>query len=90
MICEKFLLPCLFNIAHRYKLSRDLTGIIVAIGNIIPEMATTVLSFMRHGVKMTEFGLACNLGSACFCITMVPAIAILLMHFNYKSKQIKE
>lgn len=45
---------------------------------------------MRHGVKMTEFGLACNLGSACFCITMVPAIAILLMHFNYKSKQIKE
>lgn len=27
---------------------------------------------------MTEFGVACNLGSAAFSVTMVPAIAVLL------------
>jgi Ca2+/Na+ antiporter len=55
-----------------------MTGIVVAIGNLIPELTTTILSFLRHGVKMTEFGVACNLGSACFTITVVPAVAFLL------------
>lgn len=55
-----------------------MTGIVVAIGNLVPELATTVLSFLKHGVKMTEFGIACNIGSAAFGITMVPAIAIIL------------
>lgn len=54
-----------------------MTGIIVAIGNMIPELATTILSFMSHGIKMTEFGVACNLGCGIFSITLVPAIAIL-------------
>lgn len=78
VVSEKFLLPSLLNIAKRYGLSKDVTGIIVAIGNLVPELATTILSFLRHGVKMAEFGVACNLGSACFSLTMVPAIAILL------------
>lgn len=78
IVSEKFLMPSLLNISKRYGLSKDLTGIVVAIGNLAPELATTILSFLRHGVKMTEFGVACNLGSACFSVTMVPAVAILL------------
>ena len=78
LISDKLLLPALLNISKRYGLSWDITGIVVAIGNLIPELATTVLSFLRHGIKMTEFGVACNLGCACFGVTMVPAIAVLL------------
>jgi Ca2+/Na+ antiporter len=80
IVSEKFLMPALLNISKRYGLSKDLTGIVVAIGNLAPELATTILSFLSHGVKMTEFGVACNLGAACFSVTMVPAIAILLTH----------
>lgn len=78
IIAEKLLMPSLINISKRYGLSKDITGIVVAIGNLIPELTTTILSFLRHGVKMTEFGVACNLGSACFSVTIVPAIAFLL------------
>ena len=78
LISDKLLLPALLNISKRYGLSKDITGIVVAIGNLIPELATTVLSFLRHGIKMTEFGVACNLGCSCFGVTMVPAIAVLL------------
>jgi Ca2+/Na+ antiporter len=71
-------MPSLLAIAKRYKLSRDITGIVVAIGNSVPELTTTMLSFMKHGVKMTEFGVASNVGCAIFSITVVPATAILL------------
>lgn len=55
-----------------------MTGIIVAFGNLIPDITTTVQSFMRHGVKMTEFGIACNIGVSVFVITVVPAVVVLL------------
>ncbi len=71
------MMPCLLNISRRYDLSKDLTGIIVAVGSLIPELTTTVLSFMRHGVKMTEFGIASNIGCAVFTITVVPAVALM-------------
>ena len=77
LIAEHFLMPSLLRISSRYGLSRDVTGIIVAVGNSIPELTTTMLSFMRHGVKMTEFGLASNIGCGIFTITAVPAIAVL-------------
>lgn len=77
LIAEHFLMPSLMNISRRYGMSRDLTGIIVAVGNSVPELTTTILSFLKHGVKMTEFGLASNIGSAVFTITVVPAVAIL-------------
>lgn len=50
----------------------------MAIGNLVPELTTTILSFLRHGVKMTEFGVACNIGTSIFVITVVPAVAILI------------
>lgn len=78
LLAEKFLLPSLLNISKRYSLSKDWTGILVAVGNLIPELAMTVLSFMQHGVKMTEFGVACNIGCAAFTLTMVPGMAVLL------------
>ena len=37
-----------------------------------------MLAFQRHGVKMTEFGLATIFGSVVFCITFVPAVAYYL------------
>lgn len=49
----------------------------VAVGNSVPELTTTMLSFMKHGVKMTEFGVASNIGCAVLTITVVPALAIL-------------
>jgi Ca2+/Na+ antiporter len=76
-IAERHMMPSLMNISRKYGISKDLTGIIVAVGGLVPELTTTVLSFMRHGVKMTEFGIASNVGSAFFSITVVPAIAIL-------------
>jgi len=77
LIAEKYLMPCLMNISKRYNMSRDLTGILVALGNLVPELTTTILSFLKHGVKMTEFGISCNVGTSLFVITVVPAIAIL-------------
>jgi Ca2+/Na+ antiporter len=78
LLAEKYLLPSLLNISKRYNLSKDWTGILVAVGNLIPELAMTMLSFMQHGVKMTEFGVACNIGCASFTLTMVPGLAVLL------------
>ena len=78
LIAEHFLMPSLLNISKRYGLSRDVTGIVVAVGSSVPELTTTMLSFFKHGVKMTEFGMASNVGCAVFTITVVPALAILL------------
>lgn len=82
LIAEKFLMPSLMNISRRYKMSKDMTGIIVAMGNLVPELTTTVISFMKHGVKMTEFGVASNIGTGVFVITVVPAVAILMTYKN--------
>ena len=68
-------------------MSRDMTGIIVAVGNSVPELTTTVLSFMKHGVKMTEFGVASNVGCAIFTITVVPAIAIIATYKGDKKEK---
>jgi Ca2+/Na+ antiporter len=76
-VTDRIVLPALINISKKYGLSRDLTGIIVAIGNLIPETTTTILSFFRHGVKLTEFAIAVNVGGSVFIITVVPALAML-------------
>lgn len=68
-------------------MSRDLTGILVAIGNLVPELTTTILSFLKHGVKMTEFGVACNMGISILVITVIPAVAILITLPNDNSLQ---
>lgn len=75
LVAEEFMMPSLKKIAVRYRLSKDLTGFIVALGNLIPEFTTTFLSFLRHGVKMTEFAMATNIGASMFAITIVPAVA---------------
>ena len=79
IIADLFMMPSLVSISKRYHLSKDITGIMVAIGSSVPELTTTILSFMRHGVKMTEFGVVSNLGCSMFSLTMVPALALLLV-----------
>jgi Ca2+/Na+ antiporter len=81
LVADIYLLPSLLNISKRYRLSKDVTGVIVAIGNLIPEMAMTILSFMSHGVKMTEFGVASNIGCAIVAMTVVPACAVLINEY---------
>ena len=75
IISEKFLMPSLENISAKYKLSATIAGVLIAFGITVPELAVTLLSFQRHGIKMTEFGLATVFGSVCFCTTFVPAFA---------------
>ncbi len=78
LVADNYLLPSLLNIAKRYSLSRDMTGILVAVGNLIPEIALTVLSMLMHGVKMTEFAIATNVGAATYSVTVVPALAVII------------
>ncbi len=78
LIADKFLMPALMNVSRKYSLNKEMTGIVVAMGNLIPDITTTIQSFMRHGVKMTEFGIACNIGVSVFVITVVPATVVLL------------
>ena len=75
IMSEKFLMPSLNNISKNYGLNQSITGIMLAFGIAVPELAVTLLSFQRHGIKMTEFGLASTFGSVVFCTTFVPAFA---------------
>ena len=77
LIAETFMMPSLLAISCKYGLSKDLTGLVVAVGGLVPELTTTALSFFRHGIKMSEFGVASNIGCAIFTITVVPAVALL-------------
>ena len=86
IISEKFLMPSLANISSKYKLSASIAGVLIAFGIAVPELAVTMLSFQRHGIKMTEFGLATVFGSVCFCVTFVPAFAYLLNYGLLKAK----
>lgn len=58
----------------------------VAVGNLVPELTTTVLSFLRHGIKMTEFGVASNVGGSVLVVTVIPAVAILLTTTSTQQK----
>ena len=78
IISEKFLMPSLDNISNKYNFNASGAGILIAFGISIPELAVTLLSFQRHGIKMTEFGLATVFGSVCFATTFIPAFAYLV------------
>ena len=78
VISEKFLMPAITNISKKYELSETVAGILIAFGIAVPELAVTLLSFQRHGIKMTEFGLATCFGGAVFCTTFVPGFAYLV------------
>ncbi len=59
----------------------------VAVGNLVPELTTTILSFLRHGIKMTEFGVASNVGGSVLVVTVIPAVAILITSSQYINTQ---
>ena len=86
IMSDKFLMPALENISVKYKLSATVAGLLIAFGIAVPELAVTMLSFQRHGVQMTEFGLANVFGSVAFCVTFVPAIAYLVNYGLFKAK----
>ena len=67
-------------------MSATIAGILIAFGIAVPELAVTLLSFQRHGIKMTEFGLANVFGSVAFCTTFVPAFAYLINYGLCKAR----
>ena len=85
-MADKFLLPSMLKICERYKLSKPIGGVLIAVGVSMPELTATMLSFQRHGVKMTEFGLALVIGGLAFGISMVPVVAYVL-NFGCKNKR---
>ncbi len=78
VITDKFLLPAVLAIAHRYSLSRDTTGLLIGVANLVPETTTIFLSFSRPGIAMTEFAFVTNIGIAVTTLTAVPALAFLI------------
>lgn len=83
-------MPSLVNVSNKYGLSKSITGILVAFGIAVPELAVTMLSFEKHGTKMTEFGLAAVFGGIPFCVAAVPAIAYLLNYGVRKPRPLPE
>jgi len=80
VIADKFLMQSLENITERYHLSQSIAGLLIAFGVALPEVVVTILSFQRHGIKMTEFGVATILGSVCFATCFIPAAAHLAIY----------
>ena len=67
-------------------MSKDFTGILLAFGNIIPEISVTILSFISHGVPLMEFGMTVNIAGATYCYTCVIACAYFLAFGCKKTK----
>ena len=75
VMSDKFLMPSLENISERYGFNKSIAGLLIAVGISIPELVITIISFQKHGTKMTEFGLATVFGSIPFVIAFVPAVS---------------
>jgi len=86
IIQEKALFPSLLNIGKRYGMSKDFTGILLAFGNIIPEISVTILSFISHGIPLMEFGFTVNIAGATYCYTMVIGLAYVIAFGCKKTK----
>lgn len=78
VMVDKFLQPAMLNICTTYKLSKSIGGVLVAVGVSVTELTAALLSFQRHGVKMTEFGLALIFGGLAFSASFIPVIAYLI------------
>jgi len=77
-MCDNFLMPSILNVSKKYGMSKTTAGVALALGVCLPELIVTMLSFHKHGVKMTEFGLAVIFGGMCWAVTMIPVVAYLL------------
>ena len=86
VMADKFLLPAMLNICSKYNLSKSIGGVLIAVGVSVPELTATMLSFQRHGVKMTEFGLALVIGGLAFAASMIPVVAYIL-NFGLRVKR---
>jgi Ca2+/Na+ antiporter len=77
---DKFILPALIKMAENRRISRDMTGIVVALGNMVPEFCAVVVGFLTTGIDSTEFAIGINIGHGSFTMTFVPAVAILVAY----------
>ena len=86
IMSDKFLMPSIENISNRYGFNKGIAGLLIATGISIPELVITILSFQKHGTKMTEFGLATVFGSIPFVIAFVPAVSYFAIYGIRKSR----
>ena len=75
---DLFLLPSILEICGNYRLSKAIGGVLIAAGVSMTELTACILSFQRHGVKMTEFGLALVIGGLAYSVSMIPVFAYVL------------
>lgn len=86
VMCDLFLMPSIVNSAKKYGCSKTIAGVFLALGITIPELIVTMISFHRHGARMTEFGLAVVFGGACFAFSAVPAVGYFI-NFGVRNKR---
>ena len=79
-------MPSLSNISKRYGFNSSIAGLLIGFGIAVPDIAVTIISFQRHGIKMVEFGLALIFGGVVFCTTFVPAAAYFLNYGIWNSR----
>ena len=82
VMVDKFLQPAILTICDKYKLSKSIGGVLIAVGVSMTELTAALLSFQRHGVKMTEFGMALIIGGLAFSASLIPVLGY-LMNFGY-------
>jgi len=75
VMVDKYLQPAIIAICDTYKLSKSIGGVLIAVGVSVTELTACCLSFQRHGVKMTEFGMAMNIGGLAFSVSLIPVLA---------------
>ena len=75
VMCDLFLMPAILNTSQRWGFSKTISAVLLALGVTVPELIVTMLSFHRHGVKMTEFGLAVVFGGIAFALSAIPVVA---------------
>ena len=85
-MADKFLLPAMISLCDKFKLSKSIGGVFIAAGISLTELTATLLAFHRHGVKMTEFGLALVIGGLAFSVSMIPVVAY-VMNFGCRKKR---
>ncbi len=85
-MCDLFLMPAMLAISDKYRISKTIAGVFIALSVSIAEVFFSVMSFQRHGTKNTEFGLACVFGGAAFSYTAIPAVAYFI-NFGIMTKR---
>lgn len=74
---ERYMIPSLLSISKTYGISKDMTGILLSFGVIVPEITTNFISVFDDDPRMMEFALGYIIGSAIYDYTICMFVASL-------------